>query len=219
MRRKIYYPKSHIVTNLVTTGKEWMFEDGTEYIGYYHKYIEGLRMSGAVYDKAESKKLIPYVDQVVQPYNKVYNELMAKSRFPIVPRISPKYRYPMPDENDYAAGFMTRYLLRKRNYNNFTDILEVDLDQFKLWRKRNFGIDENLYEGLELPWKLTGPERDIKDVNGSIVTYGVYDTNQRMVFLKDNEFKGLKEFLTDFTEVTIYSPIVSQTIKNLYLVK
>jgi hypothetical protein len=219
MRNKIYYPKSHIVTNLVTTGKEWMFEDGTEYIGYYHKYVEGLRMSGAVYDKNESKKLIPYIDPVVQPYNKVYNELMAKSRFPIVPRVAPRYKYPDPIEEDYAAGFMIRYLLRKRNYNNFTDILEVDLTQFKLWRQKNFGIDENLYDGLELPWKLTGPERDIKDASGMITTYGVYDTNQRMVNLKDTEFSGLKEFLTDFTEVTIYSKITPQSIKDLYLIK
>jgi hypothetical protein len=221
LRNKIYYPKSHIVTNLVTTGKEWMFEDGTEYIGYYHKYIEGLVMSGAVFKNGESKKLIPYIDQVIQPHNKIYNEL-RKHRpglYPIVYRIAPQYRYPMPDENDYAEGFMTRYILRKRNYSSRSDIIEVDLDQFKLWRKRNFGIDETLYDGIEMQWKLTGPLNDIKDANGVIQVYGVYDTNMRMVQLKNNDYPGLADFLTDFTEVTIYSKITPQSIKDLYLMK
>lgn len=218
-RRKIYYPKSHIVNNLITNGKEWMFEDGTEYIGYYHKYIEGLVMSGAVFSKSESKKLIPYVDQVVQPYNRIYKQLIDASRFPTVPRFAPRYRYPLPDENDYAEGFMTRYILRKRNYNNRADIIEVDLDQFKLWRKRNFGIDETLYDGIEMYWKLTGPLRDVKDDNGVIKVFGVYDTNLRMVQLKNNEYPGLAEFLTDFTEVTIYSKVTAQSIKDLYLPK
>ncbi len=35
-RNKLYYPKSHIITNLHTIGNEWMLEDGTEYKGYYH---------------------------------------------------------------------------------------------------------------------------------------------------------------------------------------
>jgi hypothetical protein len=218
-RRKIYYPKSHIVNNLVTNGKEWMFEDGTEYIGYYHKYIEGLVMSLAVFKNGESKKLIPYVDQVVQPYNRIYKQIIDSGKNPTIPRWAPTYRYPAADENDYAAGFMTRYILRKRNYSNRADIIEVDLAQFKLWRKKKFGIDETLYDGIEMPWKLTGPLNDIKDANGVIQVYGVYDTNMRMVQLKNNDYPGLADFLTDFTEVTIYSKITPQSIKDLYLIK
>ena len=55
--------------------------------------------------------------------------------------------------------------------------------------------------------------------NGVIKVYGVYDTNLRMVQLKNNDYPGLAEFLTDFTEVTIYSKVTPQSIKDLYLPK
>ena len=37
-RRRIYYPEGAIQRGLYTNGREWMFEDGTEYTGQYHKY-------------------------------------------------------------------------------------------------------------------------------------------------------------------------------------
>ena len=72
---RLYYPKTDIVNNLYTSGKEWMYEDGTEYMGYYHRYIDGIRMSGAVFEKGYSKKLIPYKDYVRQPDRIVYDGL------------------------------------------------------------------------------------------------------------------------------------------------
>ena len=79
IRNKIYYPKSHIVENLYTAGKEWMTEDGTEYIGYYHRYIDGKVASGAVYVRSQSVKLIKYVNVAAQPDNAVYNTLIKLS--------------------------------------------------------------------------------------------------------------------------------------------
>jgi hypothetical protein len=210
IRNKLYYPKSHIITNLHTDGKEWMFEDSTEFIGYYHKYIDGTVLSGAVYSRSESKKLIPYVDAVKDPANIVYDSLKKKSKFK-----APYTVYTIPTESDFEAGKIIRYFLRRRNTSTYEDITEINKDQYKLWKQSSGGIDRTLYNAIELEWKLTGPLNDIRE--GINITYGVSDTNKRMVELKDIEFPGLKNFLTDYIEYTIYSPYINQEIKKLFV--
>ena len=209
LRNKIYYPKTHIVNNLYTSGKECMFVDGKEYIGYYHKYIDGKVLSGAVFNRTESKVLIPYINQVLQPENIIYNSLKTKKQF-----ISPKHSLPIPVIEDYRNGSFKRYFLRRRNYTTYQDIIEIDQPQYKLWRKSQAGIDETLYQALVLDWKLTGPLND--NNSGTNIEYGVYDTNQRLVLLKDFDMLGLKDFLTNYIEFSIYSPVVKDDIKNIF---
>ena len=209
LRNKIYYPKTHIVNNLHTSGKEWMFVDGIEYIGYYHKYIDGKVLSGAVFNRTESKTLIPYINQIEQPENIIYNSLKIKQSY-----VSPRHSLPIPVVDDYRNGSFNRYFLRRRNYTTYQDIIEIDQPQYKLWRKSQAGIDETLYQALVLEWKLTGPVND--NNSGTNIEYGVYDTNQRLVFLKDYDMPGLKDYLTDYIELSIYSPYVSDSIKNIF---
>jgi len=207
---KLYYPKSHIVTNLYTAGKEFMLADETEYVGFYHRYIDGVVNTGAVPHKSNSKKLIKYIDKIFQPYNLIYNKLIKKR----LPESFPRQSLVIPNLDDYENGKFTRYFLRRRNYSTYEDIIEVDKPQWKLWKKPNTGINEKLYQGLELSWKLTGPLRDIPNTFNT--EYGVADTNQRLVFLKDYEMPGLKNFLTNYIELTIYSPYVKSDIKKLF---
>ena len=207
---KLYYPKSHIVTNLYTAGKEFMLADETEYVGFYHRYIDGIVNTGAVPHKSNSKKLIKYIDKIFQPYNLIYNKLIKKR----LPESFPTQALVIPNLDDYENGKFTRYFLRRRNYSTYEDIIEVDKPQWKLWKKPNDGINEKLYQGLELSWKLTGPLHD--EPNTFNTKYGVADTNQRLVFLKDREMVGLKNYLTDYIELTIYSPYVKSDIKKLF---
>jgi hypothetical protein len=208
-RNKLYYPKSHIVNNLFTSGKEWMYEDGTEFVGYYHRYIDGTRMSGAVYSRSESKKLIEFTNYVTQPDNAIYNTLKKKVNF-----ATPHMHYPIPELEDYETGKMPRYFLRRRNLSSYEDIIEVDKPQFKLWKRPNSGINEKLYDGLQMDWKLTGPLDDsIESLN---IVYGVRSTNFRMVQLKDQQFTGLRDFLTDYTELSIYSPYIDKKYLELF---
>lgn len=211
IRNKIYYPKSHIVENLYTSGKEWMTEDGVEYVGYYHRYIDGKVASGAVYSKTQSVKLIKYINTTIQPDNAVYNSLIKK------PNIftAPQHMMPIPVLEDYEAGKFKRYFLRRRNYSTFEDIIEINEAQFKLWKRSASGINQGLYTGLSLDWKLTGPLNDIQEQSNTV--YGVYDTNRRLVILKDYEMPGLKNFLTDYIEFSIYSPYVKENIKKLFV--
>ena len=207
---KLYYPKSHIVTNLYTAGKELMLVDGTEYVGFYHRYIDNVIATGAVPHKSDSKKLIRYVNQILQPNSLVYNKLIKKR----LPESFPRQTLVIPDLDDYENGKFTRYFLRRRNYSTYEDIIEINKPQWKLWRRQGSGINENLYQGLELSWKLTGPLHDVPNTFNT--EYGVADTNQRLVFLKDREMPGLKNYLTDYIELTIYSPYVKSDIKKLF---
>lgn len=206
---KLYYPKSHIVNNLFTKGKEWMFEDGTEFIGYYHKYIDGNVKSGAVFSNTESKKLITYIDKVNQPDNYIYNSIKTP-----IKSIPPIIKYTFPTIDDFNVGKITRYFIKRRNYSTFQDIFEIDKNQYKLWKFKSGGIDSALYNAIELDWKLTGPLNDVTE--GNVVVSGVYDTNLRIVMLKDNIFTGLKNYLTDYTELSIYSPYISEDIKKQF---
>ena len=207
---KLYYPKSHVVTNLFTTGKEWMFENGTEFIGYYHKYIDGNVKSGAVFNNADSKKLIPYIDTVNQPENYIYNSIKKPIR-----SVPPVIKYTLPIIDNFKVGKVTRYFIKRRNYSTYQDIFEIDKTQYQLWKSKSGGIDSALYNAIELDWKLTGPLRDVVE-EGQISIPGVYDTNLRIVMLKDNVFIGLKNYLTDYIELSIYSKYISQDIKKQF---
>ena len=207
---KLYYPKSHVVTNLFTTGKEWMFENGTEFIGYYHKYIDGNVKSGAVFNNADSKKLIPYIDTVNQPENYIYNSIKKPIR-----SVPPVIKYTLPIIDNFKVGKVTRYFIKRRNYSTYQDIFEIDKTQYQLWKSKSGGIDSALYNAIELDWKLTGPLRDVVE-EGQISIPGVYDTNLRIVMLKDNVFTGLKNYLTDYIELSIYSKYISQDIKKQF---
>lgn len=204
MRNKLYYPKSQIVTGLQTSGKEWMLEDGTEYIGYYHTYVDGLVMSLASYSEAQSKKLIPYVDKTLQPESKLYDTI-AKD---ISKYKAPVYKYTIPTQDDYKKGFYKRYFVQRRNSLN--EILEIDIEQFSSINNPDTGIDNNLYKSISIDWKLTGVKNDTDSEKG------VEDTNRRLVELKDYDMKGLRNYLTDYLEFTIYSPAVSKEIKQQF---
>lgn len=208
-RNKLYYPASHIVTNLRTDGLEWMLEDGTEYKGFYHRYIDGTVLTGAVFHKADSKKIIPYVNRIAQPNNFEYDAIVKKEAI-----VAPHYIFPVPTLDNYKDGKMTRYFLKRRNFSSFQDIIEINKDQWLSWKKNGSGIDNKLYMSTDVDWKLTGPLNDDRSTQNTV--YGVYDTNQRIVLLKDNEFAGLKNFLTDYVELSVHSKAVKDDIKKLF---
>jgi hypothetical protein len=205
-RNKLYYPKSHIITGLYTTGKQWMLESNIEYIGYYHSYIDGTVLTGAVYNEMTSEKLIPYIDVIANPETVLYDTLKPRYTY-----TSPITKYPEPTLEDYKNGFFTRYILRRRNYKEFMDMMEIDLAQYQSWQRPKSGINETIYDAIQIDWKLTGPLTDANEV------FGVQDTNRRLVLLKERTFVGLKNFLTDYIEWSVYSPFVDKSIKQLFV--
>ena len=181
-----------------------MLEDGTEYKGHYHKYIDGTVMTLGDYSPTQSKNLIPYIDKTTQPESRLYDSIAKDtSKYK-----APVYRYPIPTQEDYKKGFYTRYIIQRRN--NLQEIIEIDATQYSTLNTPDTGIDGNLYKGIEINWKLTGAKND------SDTEKGVVDTNKRLVELKDYDMKGLKQYLTDYVEFTIYSKLVSQDVKTAF---
>ena len=201
-----YYPKGAVTFNLYTTGSEWMLQDTTEYIGFYYRTIDGEVRTGA-YPSSTGRILIPYRDPagVATNYDRV-------TKVNLRPFLAPITYYPNLVKKDYLKGKFTRYFARRRNLQNpLQDIIEIDKKQFDSIRTRNSGIDESLYEGIELVWKLSGKEYDYIARSGVRIG-GVVSTNQRTVLSQDKRHPGLKYKLVDYREYTIYSSLVPSDV-------
>lgn len=184
-RPKIYYPPSYIITNLRTIGNEYMYLNGVEYTGYYHKYLDGMVMTGAIYDINTSEYLIPYKNL---KSNFVYDSLVDIN---LENYRAPMYKFPKPSPSDYEYGSFKRYFLRRVNDVN-SSIIEVDYNQFNSWNSSST-IDKNLYIGLEINWKLTGQIHDYKE--NEILIPGVLSTNNRTIITESANYKGLDKIL------------------------
>jgi hypothetical protein len=212
-RPKIYYPSSKIITNLYTKGKEWMFENGTEYIGYYHKYLDGLVLTEPYYSMVKSEKLVPYTTIQSQPNSVIYNSITTKSG---AYNFAPVNVYTLPTVDDYSKGFFKRYFIYRRNLKDiYKEFFEVNDTQYKSWKTPKFGIDEILYNAFVIQWKLTGPLHDVIE-NDQIKEFGVYDTNRRLVYLNEKKFPMISKILTDYIEHSVYHLLTPEKIRKQF---
>lgn len=212
-RPQIYYPKSKIINNLYTKGKEWMLEDGTEYIGHYHKYLDGLVLTEPIFSSIRSKKLIPYSDINRQAANVMYNAVKE-------PRpntyVSPVNIYALPTLKNYSEGSFKRYFIYRRNLTDiYQDFYEINETQYKSWKTPDTGINEKLYNAFIIEWKLTGPLHDVRE-NDQIKEFGVFDTNRRLILLNERKFPQISRVLTDYIEFSIHSLLVPEEIRKQF---
>lgn len=177
-RPKIYYPQDQITTGLKTAGKEWMLRNGTEFKGYYHRYSDGMVMTGFDYNEFTSDYLIPYQTRASFIYDSL-NENTIKDY------IVPQQYYPQPSNDEYLQGYVTRYFIRKTN-NVGDNIIEIDKSQFNSIGSQ---IDPALYLKTSLPWKLTGNEEDVRLSNFKIVRK------------YNEELPGLQKYLRNYLEL------------------
>ena len=183
-RRKAYYPKGQTKNGLYTEGKEWMLEDGTEYVGDYHRYTSTNEVfTKSTWIKDVSQKLIPYVNLTIDDFKKAF-EYDGLKKQSITEIRETTYKKTMPVENDYVNGYFFRYFL-KRHFQSI--ITEVDRDTYS-------NAQDEFYVKVELGWKLTGP------LNDSGIEKGVYDTNRRLVLLAEKDMIGIRNYVTNYTE-------------------
>src|SRR5574344_809131 len=210
-RNRIFYPDSQIKKNCYTLGNEWMLEDYTPYTGDYHYYIDGLVMTGADYDPNTSERLIPYDENKINNIASNYDDINPNK---ISTYITPTQYYPIPSLSDYNNGYINRYFIRKNNSRiEFNDLYEIKYITFKQWQNKK--INNTLYTALTLEWKLTGPLHDTI-TNSGITNYGVYDTNKRIVIASSKTFIGLNYYLTNYTELSIWSKGTDVSIRNKF---
>ena len=173
-RKKIYYPEGQIQKGLYTQGNEWMLEDGTEYIGDYHKYITGEVYTKSTFVKNVSKQLIPYIN-LSKSDNKVKFEYDNLRNSEVESFLFAKYEKTEPTQKDYDKGYYYRYFV-KRHFDQI--ITEVDKDTFN-------SVQAEHYSKLELAWKLRG---------------NVIDVNLLQVRGAEKDIKGISNYITNYSE-------------------
>lgn len=214
-RKKIYYTPSEINNNIFTPGKELMIFDTWEnYIGYYHSY----NSTGEVFTEPEwhpikSKLLVQYKEKPrtyfqyvditqTKRVNGEKTELVGPIKMGNYSAPIPVLR--IPTSNEVRDGIMTRHFVIKRNEKNSRMPVEIDKSQAKGFSNAYNGINQYLYELVDVPWKIDGPEFDIFSGNFLKIP-GVVDTNKRIVNRFSKKFPILRKVLTNFREFSIYN--------------
>lgn len=205
-RKRIYYTKAQIEEGLVTNGGEWMFTNGTEYIGQYHKYITGEVFSESTFIEGKSKILIPYIDiEKINQQTDFGIDLAKNFEYDSIKNVDvPKSVTPNPSlhivsNKDITNGYMTRYFAYKANDGR---ILELSKDEYDKIGTDN-GLDEILWKRFTIRWKVIGPERDVLDKNGNIVESGIIDTNRRTVTSQSTQYPTLMNYIVNFREYAV----------------
>ncbi len=129
-------------------------------------------------------------------------EYQQQSGFSTTYATHPKPFIPYPTAEDYDSHYIERYFVRYRSRNT-NPIIEVS----ETFSKK---VSDNFYDMISLKWKIAGPEKTIKK-SGYIIDKGIADANRDTVKLKDKNFVGLKEYLTDYTELA-YSKVDKKSI-------
>jgi hypothetical protein len=214
-RRKIYYPESEIVRSQFTNGYYLMdLETWENYIGAYHYYEStGEVFSEADWHPTKSRKLIPYRPGKDRSYFRYvdlthYKRINGQKEEIVGPiklhKFRPPIQYPIrPSEVEKKNGLMTRYFLIKRNEIHTRLPIEIDAEQASTYTVNGGGINHHLYELIEMPWKLNGPEYDVVE-NNILKQPGVIDTNRRIVLKFSQKFPILAKIVTNFIQFSIY---------------
>lgn len=173
-RNQIYYPQGQIQKGLYTQGKEWMLEDGTEYVGDYHKYTTGEVYTISAYVDGKSQVLIPYqnLSNVTIKKNFEYNKLKSELNG-FKPAV---YGKSQPTQEDYNKGFMTKYFVQRKSSGLISEVVS---DEFS-------NVQEEHYIKIQLGWKLLGDDSEV--------------VNRKIVLNAEKNIKGISSYITNYSE-------------------
>lgn len=158
-----YYALHQISKGLYTEGNEYVFEDGSEYVGLYHITPNGQRFSGPRPERTTKQLFIKRLTQTGD--NLVYNKL-SESQFPKY--VSPVLITPLPTNEDYNRNYIQRCFVQKRN-NPLNTIIEVDSQQYNSVNTTNKpGINGVIWNRCLVKWIISKiPQADAKYINES----------------------------------------------------
>jgi antirestriction protein len=136
MRKKAFYSDQEIIKNLYTTGKEWMLNDYTEYVGQYHRYTTGEVYTQPAWNQILSEQLVAYQElaQDVKTYKSLKSistsyENNIKSYKPIISQDAKK------------SGSIIRYFIKRYDSEN---VIEISADTYNQYTRNQ--IDNNIYQ-------------------------------------------------------------------------
>ena len=183
-RLRGYYTKGQTINGLQTNGGEWMYVDGTEYIGQYHRYTTGEVFTESSFVNGISRILIPYVDiSQINEQNQIGIDINRNFEYDgikklnVTPSGKPNPAVVQPTDKDRRNGYFLRYFAIRANGD---EIIEITINDIQSQGSEN-GLDVNLYNTFSIRWKISGPINDILDGMGNIKEAGILDTNIRTV--------------------------------------
>lgn len=192
----IYYPKSKILENQYTSGKEFTIKSNNQpYTGYYYVLSNNTFFSGKTSEDKNSielirTKIIPKNQNIIN-YNSINSTFTSGFSSPIP-------YYPKPNDEDYKLGFISRYFVKRRNAD-YTTIVEISPADYQLYFSDVDTVNTNLYNAVKLNWKISGPiNNDFSDRNFPKI--GIAETNKKIVTLKEKVFPGFSFFFKDYSQ-------------------
>jgi hypothetical protein len=171
------------MTILKSDGSIFVTQEGKPFIGLYfidegtniaYRYKENTR--------AEASERL---------YTKsVYETELVRRRLNI-PSVNliPQPFKPQPDSLDYERGLITRYFIKKRNVElSITEVTQETFFKLQLSSTPNT-IDESIYVGTYIEWRLTGDKKYVTDFNKQQVQQANKTVTGLLIKLNDlNEF-------------------------------
>lgn len=184
------------MANIFQSDGTYMTKEGVIYYGIMHS--ENDRYYSGKPGAQNRQELFQ-----TEVYTVLQEDLNKLKYFGLNKKFYKKYDNPIyviikPTDADYKKGYITRYFI-KRKFDDSAEIIEIDEKQYKTLIPEFSGLDENLYTGIDIRWKLTGPYHDIK-VAGRIVKSGIIDTNQRTLDLAEKTMPGIRRYLPNLIQ-------------------
>lgn len=197
-----YYPKSRIIENQKANPGQFITADGKSYSGPYYKTFDGKSFTGKNPYDGISRPLItiPKIEDSnpnisYSPSSVLYRK---SSNNPPQALIDPTPFTPIPTEEDYKVGKITRYIARQRNGTQFK-IMEISKQTYDDMQNRRNGANFALWKTISIFWQISGPLYDEK-IDGIKTRAGIIDTNQRILYTAEKNFIGIKQYLSDLKQ-------------------
>jgi hypothetical protein len=148
-----YIPKNKIITDLTTSGTEFVFKGTTDYYsGPYYKLYDGKFYTGQNQNSPGTKEIVRPNDEKSSSTTTLNN--IAQSPL-------------FPTEQDYKKGVFIRYFVVKRNEPVFIEIEKKIYDKYK---QRNSQVSWQLYNHISLFWELVGDINKVAQINKNMTT-------------------------------------------------
>jgi len=213
-----YIPKSKILTNLYTTGGEYIIKATQEnYTGYYHKYYNDTVYTGRTPDDQYIQQL--EVVQKIESFqtslesvgatfvedpdpeintqqwnsgmNSLYTLLKTGNANQVWKQKLPQPYIYTPSEQDYNLGEIRRYFVKKTNELRY---VEVDQKTHNSILSQDSTYAWQYYIAFNLPWLIAGDKTKVATVNKNMVdlTQQTYNIRGLSEFLKQDYLKFYK---------------------------
>jgi len=194
-----YYPKSRIIENQKANPGQFKLANGKDYTGPYYTTFDGKSYTGSspITGKSNLLTKVPpqsnvFTNPSVSDYNRVNASFKAGSL------IDPTPFTPIPTEEDYKVGKITRYIARQRNGTQFK-IMEISKQTYDDMQSGRNGANFALWKTISIFWQISGPLYDEK-VDNIKTRAGIINTNQRILDTAEKNFIGIKQYLSDLKQ-------------------